>query len=54
VAPVPANPTAWVQTLEAAAQQDAGVLVAMFPGLLDLLRRPDQADDRSDLVLSQG
>lgn len=54
VAPVPANPAAWTQTLEAAAEIDAGVLVPMFPGLLDLLRRPEQEDDRSDLVLSQG
>jgi len=52
--PAPADPAAWAHTLEAAAEQDAGVLVAMFPGLLDLLRRPEQADDRSDLVLSQG
>ncbi len=54
VAPVPADPVAWGRTLDAAAEQDAGVLVPMFPGLLDLLRRPEQADDRSDLVLSQG
>ncbi len=54
VAPVPASPAAWAHTLDAAAEQDAGVLVPMFPGLLDLLRRPEQADDRSDLVLSQG
>jgi len=35
---------------------DAGIsmLVPMGPGLLDLLRRPDQAEDRSDLILSQG
>lgn len=54
VAPVPADPAAWAQTLDAAAAQDAGVLVPLFPGLLDLLRRPEQADDRSDLILSQG
>ena len=54
VAPVPADPAAWAQTLDAAAEQDAGVLVPLFPGLLDLLRRPEQVDDRSDLVLSQG
>lgn len=54
VAPVPADPAAWAHTLDAAAAQDAGVLVPLFPSLLDLLRRPEQADDRSDLVLSQG
>ncbi len=54
VVPVPANPAAWADSLQSAARQDAGVLVALFPELLDLLRRPDQADDRSDLILSQG
>jgi hypothetical protein len=54
VAPVPANPAAWAATLDAAAAQDAGVLVPTFPALLDLLRRPDQVEDRSDLLLSQG
>jgi hypothetical protein len=54
VAAVPADPAAWARTLEAAEKQGAGVLVPLFPALLDLLRRPEQADDRSDLVLSQG
>jgi hypothetical protein len=54
VAAMPASPAAWATTLEAAAAQDAGVLVRLFPGLLDLLRRPDQVEDRSDLFLSQG
>jgi hypothetical protein len=54
VAPVPADPAAWARTLEAAEKEGAGVLVPLFPGLLDLLRRPEQADDRSDLILSQG
>ena len=54
VVPVPANPTAWAQSLERAAGQEAGVLVPLFPELLDLLRRPEQVDDRSDLILSQG
>ncbi len=54
VAPVPADPAAWARTLEAAEKEGAGILVALFPGLLDLLRRPEQADDRSDLILSQG
>jgi len=54
VVPVPTNAAAWAHTLDAAAEQGAGVLVPLFPGLLDLLRRPEQADDRSDLLLSQG
>lgn len=54
VAAVPANPAAWTKTLEVASADDAGVLVPMFPALLDLLRRPDQVEDRSDLFLSQG
>ena len=54
VAAVPADPAAWARTLEAAERQGAGVLVPLFPGLLDLLRRPEQTDDRSDLILSQG
>jgi len=54
VAPVPADPAAWAGTLEAAEKEGVGVLVSLFPGLLDLLRRPEQADDRSDLILSQG
>ncbi len=54
VVPVPADPAGWADTLDAAEKQGAGVLVPLFPGLLDLLRRPEQADDRSDLILSQG
>jgi hypothetical protein len=54
VAPVPPDPPAWARTLEAAEKEGVGVLVSLFPGLLDLLRRPEQADDRSDLILSQG
>src|SRR5207245_1408319 len=51
---VPGDAAAWADTLDAAGNQGAGVLVPLFPGLLDLLRRPEQADDRSDLILSQG
>lgn len=40
--------------LETARAEETSVLLPMAPGLLDLLRRPDQADDRSDLILSQG
>ncbi len=54
VAAVPEDVAAWARTLEAAEKEGAGVLVPLFPGLLDLLRRPEQADDRSDLILSQG
>lgn len=42
------------EALASARDTETSVLVPMSPGLLDLLRRPDQADDRSDLVLSQG
>ena len=31
-----------------------GVIVPWGPSLLDLLRRPDEEDDRSDLLVAQG
>jgi hypothetical protein len=50
---VPADREAWSQTLEQAQQFD-GVIVPMDPRLLDILRHPDDAIDRSDLQLAQG
>jgi hypothetical protein len=38
----------------AATHADAAILLSMQPRLLDLLRRPESDDDRSDLQLSQG
>ena len=53
--PVPADRAAWRASLaEAESAGIAGVLVAMDPRLLDLLRHPDEEEDRSDLILSQG
>ncbi len=39
---------------EAEAAGAAGIVVALSPRLLDLLRNPDLEDDRSDLQLAQG
>ena len=52
---VPADRDAWASTLERAQQEGAhGVLVPSDPRLLDILRHPDDAIDRSDLILAQG
>jgi len=51
---VPADRAAWAKTLEDAQPDVDGVLVAMDPRLLDILRHPDEAIDRSDLLLAQG
>jgi hypothetical protein len=40
--------------LELAQPDFDGVLVPMDPRLLDILRHPDEAIDRSDLLLAQG
>lgn len=51
----PPDRDAWRRTraaLEAAGA--TGLIVAHYPGLLDLLRNPDQEDDRMDLQLAQG
>ncbi|MDQ6917739.1 MAG: hypothetical protein M3Z98_00115 [Candidatus Dormibacteraeota bacterium] len=54
--PFPENRTAWRDTLaEHEAKGTPGVILAMDPRLLDLLRNPDLDDDRSqDLQLAQG
>jgi alkanesulfonate monooxygenase SsuD/methylene tetrahydromethanopterin reductase-like flavin-dependent oxidoreductase (luciferase family) len=51
---VPADRAAWAKTLEEAHPDVDGVLVPMDPRLLDMLRHPDEAIDRSDLLLAQG
>ena len=54
--PFPADRNAWRASLaEAAEQSAAGVIIAMDPRLVDLLRNPDIEDDRAtDLQLAQG
>lgn len=51
---VPSDRDEWARTLQAAEHDGVGVLVPMDPRLLDILRHPDDAIDRSDVVLAQG
>ena len=52
---VPSDRDAWAAALERAERDGAhGVLVRFDPRLLDILRHPDDAIDRSDLILAQG
>src|SRR5438552_4089443 len=51
---VPTDRDAWARTLEAAQPDFDGVLVPLDPRLLDILRHPEDAIDRSDLQLAQG
>ena len=52
---VPADRDAWAAALERARQDGVeGVLVPLDPRLLDILRHPEDAIDRSDLILAQG
>ena len=51
---VPADRDAWARTLEQAHPDFDGVLVPLDPRLLDILRHPQDAIDRSDLQLAQG
>ena len=51
---VPADREAWAKILEQAGPEVGGVLVPMNPRLLDILRHPEDAIDRSDLQLAQG
>jgi alkanesulfonate monooxygenase SsuD/methylene tetrahydromethanopterin reductase-like flavin-dependent oxidoreductase (luciferase family) len=51
----PDSREAWRQTLGICQEAGAtGVIVPFGPRLLDLLRRPDEEDDRSDLLVAQG
>ena len=51
-APAPGR-RAWAEALAGAGDAD-GLLVPASPGLLDLLRNPDEEDDRGDLRLTYG
>jgi hypothetical protein len=52
---VPADRDAWAATLERARQDGAEGVIVPFDGrLLDILRHPEDAIDRSDLILAQG
>jgi hypothetical protein len=51
---VPVDREAWAKTLEQAAADADGVIVPLDPRLLDILRHPEDAIDRSDLQLAQG
>jgi hypothetical protein len=54
-APAPDSRAAWRATLADVADRGAqGVLVPAGPRLLDILRNPDDPDERRDLHLSQG
>ena len=50
----PMDRDAWARTLEQAHPDFDGVLVPLDPRLLDILRHPEDAIDRSDLLLAQG
>ncbi len=53
--PAPGDREDWRRALQGSEAAGAtGVIVPFGPRLLDILRRPDQEDDRSDLLLSQG
>jgi alkanesulfonate monooxygenase SsuD/methylene tetrahydromethanopterin reductase-like flavin-dependent oxidoreductase (luciferase family) len=51
---VPADRNAWATTLQEAQREFDGVIVPLDPRLLDILRHPEDAIDRSDLQLAQG
>ncbi|HEX6548458.1 MAG TPA: hypothetical protein VF134_06935 [Candidatus Dormibacteraeota bacterium] len=50
----PVDRAAWKRQLAEAGEGVAGVLVAWDPKLVDLLRNPDQEEDRQDVHLAQG
>lgn len=53
--PVPDGRAAWLATRQDAAERGfAGLVVAADPRVLDLLRNPDDPDERRDLQLAQG
>ena len=51
---VPADREAWARTLAESEPDFDGVIVPLYPRLLDILRHPEEAIDRSDLMLAQG
>ena len=52
---LPADRAAWRKARQAAAQSGAtGIVVPNDPRLIDLLRNPDQEDDRADLNIAVG
>lgn len=51
---VPADREAWARSLKDAEPDFDGVIVPLDPRLLDILRNPEDAIDRSDLLLAQG
>ena len=51
---VPSDREAWAETLARANNDGDGVIVPMNARLLDILRHPNEAIDRSDLQLAQG
>ena len=51
---VPADREAWARTLTESEPDFDGVIVPLDPRLLDILRHPEDAIDRSDLLLAQG
>jgi alkanesulfonate monooxygenase SsuD/methylene tetrahydromethanopterin reductase-like flavin-dependent oxidoreductase (luciferase family) len=51
---VPADRAAWARTLTETGDHLDGVIVPMDARLLDILRHPEDAIDRSDLALAQG
>src|SRR5438067_407380 len=51
---VPADRDDWAATVQHVGDDKDGILVPMDPRLLDILRHPEDAVDRSDLALAQG
>jgi hypothetical protein len=51
---VPADREVWARTLKQSEPDFDGVLVPLDPRLLDILRHPEDAIERSDLQLAQG
>lgn len=55
LAGVPLGRAAWREILQAAGERgDHGILVPAAPGLIDLLRNPDDPGGRHDLGIAQG
>ena len=51
---VPIDRDDWARTLDESGADVDGIIVPMDPRLLDILRHPNDAIDRSDLILAQG